>query len=272
MALVLAADQLCGRGIVLGPSAPQCFGRVMANPDSLRFSCSLTEAPLLATAIDQHVGDVNQGERGLAQCNGHGDREKADQQSAQVSQAWAWLVCSVCSCEGYPLSRKFCLTTTATASTNLFGLPISPALGNIRQPAPDDMSKQQQRSDAERRDSTQRFFAVIDLMGKLGGGLIKYGALVAMTYFSYKAVASLGGKETLAKIAVSLVTDLKMNQWLCYVLAGGSAVWALGERRLRRKKTTELTDRLREHEKKIDPNRSSSSLPPSGTTRTEDEL
>jgi len=118
----------------------------------------------------------------------------------------------------------------------------------------------------------QKFLAVVDLISKISTQLIKYGAICFCFYCAYKTVGQLSGRTTIANIALRIIGDLKINQWLCYAFGGGSATWALGERHLRRKTVKRLTNKTIELEKIIDSKRSSSTLPPSGTTRKEDKL
>jgi hypothetical protein len=124
----------------------------------------------------------------------------------------------------------------------------------------------------ERKFSHERFLSIVDLCSRTFTQLVKWGGITSCFYFAYKAIASLSGNDTIANVAVTFVTDLKINQWLCYLIATVCGGWAFGERRLRRKRTTALHRRNKELEKLINKNRTSSSLPPDGGTRKEDQI
>jgi hypothetical protein len=134
------------------------------------------------------------------------------------------------------------------------------------------MSSRGKPSNQELRQRTHRFVTVVDASARVLQTLIKWGALTGIAFFSYKAVGSLSGKTTLASIVVSLLGDLRINQWIAYALAVGGCGWALGERNLRRKRVAELTGRTKELEMIVDKKRSSSSLPVSGKTRQDDKI
>lgn len=105
---------------------------------------------------------------------------------------------------------------------------------------------------------------------KIAVTLIRYGGVVAIVFFIYKCVDCLAGKETVANFAMDMIGSIKVNQWVAYSLAALTSGWAVGERTLRRRRTANLSKRITELEKLIDPRRSSSMLPPSGTTRSGD--
>jgi hypothetical protein len=129
------------------------------------------------------------------------------------------------------------------------------------------MSKQ---SNQELRHGTQRFLAAADLIARIITSSIKWGALLGIAYFASRAIESLSGQTTLANFALNFLGDVKINQYVYLFLTGGGGIWALNERRLRRNKVAELANRIKTLENLLDGKRSSSMLPPSGTTRAED--
>lgn len=100
--------------------------------------------------------------------------------------------------------------------------------------------------------------------------LIKWGGIVAIFYFLSQCIDSLSGKNTISNIAVSLITDLKINQYLAYALGFGGTSYGLAQRNLRRKTIKRLQSKIVSMEKAADPGRSSSKLTSDGCTRSED--
>jgi hypothetical protein len=127
-------------------------------------------------------------------------------------------------------------------------------------------------SNQELQQKTHRFLAGVDASTRVLQTLIKWGGLAAIAYFCYKSVECLSGKTTLSNIVVSVLGDLRINQWLAYAVGTGGCVWAVGERAIRRKRVAELSKRTIELESALDKNRSSSTLPTTGKTRAEDKI
>lgn len=99
---------------------------------------------------------------------------------------------------------------------------------------------------------------------------IKWGSLLGCVYWGYLAIASLAGKETFAKIAVSFMANMTVNKWLAYAFGGGGIVYGLNERRLRRNAVRRLAPGRIHYEQGLDPERSSSGLTQTGDTSPED--
>jgi len=93
---------------------------------------------------------------------------------------------------------------------------------------------------------------------------------VLIARYGYYAVVALAGKETLANIGLKLLANITFSQTLAWTGTGGAAVWALSERRLRKKIIRQKADRIKQLEKHIDRDRSSSTLTADGSTRPED--
>jgi hypothetical protein len=107
-------------------------------------------------------------------------------------------------------------------------------------------------------------------IASVANNLIKWVGVVAVFYFLSRGIDSIAGQNTIANIAISLVSDLKINQYLAYALGLGGAGYGVAQRNLRRKTVKRLQGNIVSMEKTIDPGRSSSKLTPEGCTRPED--
>ena len=110
-----------------------------------------------------------------------------------------------------------------------------------------------------------------DIIGGIFSRLIRWGGIIACFYFLYLIVDSLAGKTTATDIALKAITDLKLDRGILYLLAGGTTIWAVRERKLRKKNTKHISEHIKELEELIDPNRTSSNLTETGDTHPEDE-
>ena len=126
-------------------------------------------------------------------------------------------------------------------------------------------------SNSELRSTTHKFVSVVDALARVLQALIKWGAFCGIAYFSYKSISCLSGQTTEANVALKFLGSLNISQSIAYTVAGGSAVWAFGERSFRKKTIAKLSERLKHYETDIDNSRTSSKLPKSGNTRKEDK-
>jgi hypothetical protein len=126
---------------------------------------------------------------------------------------------------------------------------------------------EKQKTDLEYRLAFKR----IDAFVTVSKTLIQWAALVGCAFIIYKCVAVLAGKETLARLGVSILGNIKVSDGILAVLTGGSLAYGIGQRALRRRNIERLTPRSIELEKRLDSNRTSSSLTRKGTTRPEDK-
>lgn len=101
--------------------------------------------------------------------------------------------------------------------------------------------------------------------------IIKWGALVLIARYVYQSIADLAGHQTYADIGVQFLGNLKISDSLLYLLTGGSIIYGMGERRLRRKHIGRIDSLKNNLERKLNPNRTSSKLNKDGTTRPGDE-
>lgn len=93
----------------------------------------------------------------------------------------------------------------------------------------------------------------------LGGGAV---------YYLRDILAVLAGETTKIAFELSVLADVKFA--LTLTLAGCAAAWAVTERVLRYRKVESMQGRIRDLEKMIDPNRTSSGLTPKGKTNPRD--
>lgn len=111
-----------------------------------------------------------------------------------------------------------------------------------------------------------------DGWASVANSAVRWGGAVGITYFAYKAVESLAGRETGASLLVELVSDFKLNIVFPWLVAIGGAVFGLLQRYLRRTTIQRLHRRIHELEELVDPGRSSSNLTSTGDTHPEDRL
>jgi membrane protein implicated in regulation of membrane protease activity len=115
-----------------------------------------------------------------------------------------------------------------------------------------------------RRRTAQSLFLIVSNL------LVAYKWPLCIMFVVWVAVPAIAGKTTVASISVLILFATKVGAqagvpWVITAIAG---VWALLERRLRRKKTEYLSKRIERLERKIDPKRSSSGLLPSGDSQS----
>lgn len=78
------------------------------------------------------------------------------------------------------------------------------------------------KSNRELRHGTQRFLAGMDVIARIFTAAIKWGALLGIMYFVFRAVASLSGQITMANFAVQFLGNIAINHWLYLLLTGGN--------------------------------------------------
>ncbi len=131
-------------------------------------------------------------------------------------------------------------------------------------------AKADRKRDTDLRLAEIKIAAVATTVTSIITSLIKWAGIVAVFYFGWRMVDSLSGKETNANILMNTLLELKADRWVAYILAGGAVVFGFNERLLRKRKVAELTGRNSSLEKLLDQKRSSSTLPATGDTRSED--
>lgn len=111
----------------------------------------------------------------------------------------------------------------------------------------------------------------IDAVVTITKTIVQYSFLAFCVYYIYRSIAVLAGKATFASLGLSVLGNIQVSDGIYIVLTGGSIIYGLGQRELRRRNIKRLTERPIEMEKRLDPNRSSSGLTTRGTTRPEDK-
>jgi hypothetical protein len=115
-------------------------------------------------------------------------------------------------------------------------------------------------------------FKRIDAISDVVRQAIKWGVLLGIARYGYLSIAALAGHQTLADIVVKLLANIKLSNGICYVVTGGSLIYGIGQRQLRRRNIRRIAHDKNEAERLIDPKRTSSNLTEKGTTRPGDKL
>lgn len=113
-------------------------------------------------------------------------------------------------------------------------------------------------------------FARIEGFTRRWNMTIRWAGICVLAFCAWKSVQALAGKETLAKIFVQVFANATFSQVVTSTLGGSGVVYGLYQRRIARKVVKRYGSRLANLESAIDPERTSSNLDPSGTTRLED--
>lgn len=122
-------------------------------------------------------------------------------------------------------------------------------------------------SDNETSLAMARANAIASTIKTLG----RQSCIIGCSYFAYKGIAALAGRTTLASIGLQVAASLHLKDKVELTIAAGSVIWALAERRLRRRKLQQDAPYIRKLEEQHDPERSSSRLTTRGTTPPEEE-
>lgn len=96
--------------------------------------------------------------------------------------------------------------------------------------------------------------------------------VVAVFYIIYLTLTSFAGKESSAtlRFATEVITTLRIDQVIAYLVGIFGLGYGLLERQLRREYIEDFSARIEKLESWIDEGRSSSGLPSSGTTHPQD--
>jgi len=113
-------------------------------------------------------------------------------------------------------------------------------------------------------------FMVISKIFDLAKQLINGVIWVSLAYIGYLAIDSLAGKTTIANIVLKYLTAEESDYGIPWILTCAFAIWAILENKLRKRKTESFQGRIKELEERLDPNRTTSGLLPSGETHPED--
>lgn len=108
-----------------------------------------------------------------------------------------------------------------------------------------------------------------------GAGLLnhifKYGTWVVIAYFAEQVLMSFAGKDTHANIGLSVLAEFDKFRVIPWVVAVLCVIYASRERKERLRKTEKLSSRIKDLETRLNPDRSSSNLAPTGETHERDK-
>lgn len=125
-------------------------------------------------------------------------------------------------------------------------------------------------TEAREREGERRDFAMrIEVIRQIASTIrytIGVGGFCWLAWMGYKSVAALAGKATSANIMAAV----GVSEWLTIAVVSVLVAGNIGQARLRKWSTARLTDRIKDLELQLDPDRSSSKLLPDGSTRPED--
>lgn len=119
--------------------------------------------------------------------------------------------------------------------------------------------------------SSLKFFVIyriFDLLDKI----VMASIYIACFYFSYLAIDALAGKTTITNMVISYFSAKESDFGLPWVVAVLTSFWAILERRERKRKTESMHKHNRELEFRINPDRTSSGLLPTGDTNPKDKI
>lgn len=109
-------------------------------------------------------------------------------------------------------------------------------------------------------------------LASIFNGFFKYFTICFSLFMAYLSIKCLSGKTTDANIIIKMLGNLKVNQAVMFIMTGGSIVWAIAERKLKRRVIKKLSDRVKKYETDADKGRTSSRLSDDGSTNPEDEI
>ena len=118
--------------------------------------------------------------------------------------------------------------------------------------------------------SVRKFFFGVQSIGTLNN-LIRYGAWVLIARYGYLSIEALAGETTSLNFLHVVTFEFLSRTLPWWILTIAFGYWAFRQTRLRKQKTEQLTARIKELETRIDPNRTSSGLLPSGDTHPDDD-
>lgn len=100
---------------------------------------------------------------------------------------------------------------------------------------------------------------------------IRWGGAVLIAMFFYLAIEALAGKTTMGQLAVNLVSEFKVDRYAWQLATAVFGFYGWHQRNLRKITIERLQSHNQALEKRLDPDRSTSSLTAKGDTRPEDK-
>ena len=110
----------------------------------------------------------------------------------------------------------------------------------------------------------------IDATASVANTFIRFAGLGFLGFCAWRSIAALAGQTTLASIGISVLGKVYVSEAAAWLLAVGSVGYGITQRQLRRRVIARYAPIMREHEKAVDPRRTSSQLTERGDTKPED--
>lgn len=129
------------------------------------------------------------------------------------------------------------------------------------------------KTKSQPQDSAFRWFfgSIFGLIRKHGNIVVIWFGIGWCVHAIAFAVTAFAGKTSIENLGVSFLANIQVVWGLSISLSGISITIYLRERAKHRKTRERLTERIKDLELRIDPNRTSSHLTSKGLTRKEDE-
>ncbi len=128
------------------------------------------------------------------------------------------------------------------------------------------------RKDIETFEDRRPFnVAVVEEVGRTVRWLIAFGAAIVIFHYLTEIMGSLAGKTTTANVVLNMLGSLNFSSSLAWVGTLGAVSYGAGQKRLRKRAVNNLHEHIRNLETRLDPNRTSSELAPTGETNPKDQ-
>lgn len=118
----------------------------------------------------------------------------------------------------------------------------------------------------------QRIEAIGRIIVPIVAALCVLFSILGFSYFAFKSIFVLSGKETTAKLLLNFFAEIKMDQWTAYLLAALSGAYGFGEHRQRKRVIRQKSERIQKLEQILNANRKSSMLEIDGSSRMGDVI
>ncbi|MCX7359020.1 MAG: hypothetical protein NT015_12875 [Alphaproteobacteria bacterium] len=112
----------------------------------------------------------------------------------------------------------------------------------------------------------QLYMLIAERTAQVLSTLIRWGVVLGIAYCLMVSVQAMAGTQTSFSVVVQMLASISADRYVAYIVAILFGAYGYNERRLRREKTEQLSAHIKELERRLDPNRTSSSLTPKGTT------
>lgn len=130
----------------------------------------------------------------------------------------------------------------------------------------------------EQQPSAHAIVTAIHSAASVVTNLIRWGFGFLIVREVYRIVAALAGESTFADIGIEIdvlgatLGQTPVSHGIAFLLAVVGLMYGLRQAKLRRDTVERLQGRIRELERGLDPNRTSSGITPRGTTQPEDRI